>query len=161
MIHFYRFTKHDKGVSLLEFALVFPLFLSLILATMEYGILMYLRGSVEERVSFVARQGITGNNLSGTSTRVGALNIIFRRNVESVVLNKDGVRTKVDVFDNLAAVNSGTLSTGTNPFGSGNQLVRYRIFYTHNFITPLGSLINGLDNTATIQSTAFVFNENF
>lgn len=161
MTKFKQFTTNNKAVSLLEFALIFPLFLSLVLAVMEYGIMMYLRGAVEERVSAIARLGITGDNLSGTRLRKDVLAIIFKQSVQDVVLNKEGVRTQVNVFDTLDDLNTGTLSSSANPFGTRNQIVRYRIFYTHNFITPLGNLINGLDNNAIIQSTAFVLNEDF
>jgi hypothetical protein len=95
-----------RGSTLVEFALVVPLFLLLVLAIFDFGGLLYAQITLQSAVSEAARFGITGRRLpdaehpSGFLTREVSIREVVRRfavgldprRIEITIEQRDGDR---------------------------------------------------------------------
>ncbi len=176
MQHFRRgvLRSDQTGATFVEFALVFPVFLMLLLAILEYSIVLYLRSTIEDATRSTARMAITGNMYDATSgvSRAEYLDQQLRERVSAVVLKPENVTVHTTLYDTYGNVRAGNgvVMSGVN-FGSANQIVEYTVVYQHDFLTPIAALAGWttgsssseetLNNSLLIMSTAFAKNENF
>ena len=155
------FFSCNFGGTIIEYAIVFPLVLLIILGTLEFSIVLYLRGTIEEATRSVARYAITGGSTSITDTREVSLEQMLKSKIEAIVFNPSNVIVTSKIYDTYSSFNSntGADASGTTAFGGSNQIIRYTVNYTHEFLTPIAYLINGGSGTMQIQSTVFAKNE--
>lgn len=66
-------SRSEEGQSLVEFAFVFVVFLSLVFAIFDYGRLFFVKMEVENAIQEAARYGSTGNHLPDPSNPVNNL----------------------------------------------------------------------------------------
>lgn len=129
----HRKRSGQRGQSLVEFALVMPLFVFILLAVIDFG--LALHASVE--VANAAREG----------ARKGAV-----RAPESEIIQR--------VYDTAGSLNADQLSvTVTNAQGNAGESVVVEVHYTYELITPLASVANiisggTLPSSIEIVSTA-------
>ena len=109
-----RIPRGERAQGLVEFALVLPLFLILILATIDFGMGL--------------RQYIVMTNSAREGARVGAVGETEAKITETVVDRSAGVLTTSDV-------------TVTGALGASGTDVKVEVAKSYNFITPLGNLI--------------------
>lgn len=158
------FGGNSRGVSAIEFALIFPIFFLFIVGILEFGLVFYLRGVIEE----VVREGARGAIIAASNARYGipgeTLIEKINRRLGALVYDPTKVSVEVKIYDTIDDVIVdqgvyGDITTVTRTVGLPNQIVRYTIIYDHEYITPLPALINGFQNNVSIISTAFVKNE--
>lgn len=109
--------RSEKGQSLVEFALVLPLFLVLILATIDFG--------------WGLRAYITATNSAREGARIGAVGDTETNIKNKAVSTSSGLLTAANV-------------TVTGAQGDSGTSVTVDVDYDYNFITPLGGILSSL-----------------
>jgi Flp pilus assembly protein TadG len=126
-------TRSDAGQSLVEFALVVPIFLILVFAIVDFG------------MGFHAL--ITVTNSAREGARIGAI-------------GADGMTIESRVRNTADTLEQGRLSvTVTNAQGQPGESVVVDVDYEYDFITPLATLIDfvggdAIGSSLTLSSTA-------
>ncbi len=155
-----QFRKEHRGATMLEFALIAPIYLFTILGIIELGIVMLTAVILEGAVGNAARVNITG--VSGAEeTRAELLQRIV--NEDSVgLLKPEKLLITADVYVDFEQLNAGNPlvlpGVPINPGGAG-QLVLIQARYNWSFLTPIFSSFGG--ETLNLQSNAIVKNEPF
>ncbi len=62
---FTRFTRQTEGATIIEFALVAPLFFLILMGTVEFGLLRFSQVAIEAAVAQASRAASIGTNASG------------------------------------------------------------------------------------------------
>lgn len=159
-----RMYKDEDGATAIEFAVVFPIFIFVLMGVFEYCMILYLRGTIEEATRSTARLGIAGSTYDA---KVGTSRDVFLRDelqkrLDLVVFNPDNLTVITKIYDTLEDFNTDSSSGAvTSAYGSGKQIIEYTVTYNHEFFTPLASLANGMDDHFQIISTVFAKNEDF
>ncbi len=125
--------KGEKGQSLVEFALVAPIFFLMLFAIVDFGMAFHA--------------WITVTNSAREGARIGA-----------VRANAAEIDTRVR--DTAATLDDGNLSvTVTNAEGNPGESVVVEVSYEYFLITPLGNFMalvggGGIDDSFNVSSTA-------
>lgn len=153
---FVPFLCQEKGTSIVEFALIAPVFLLAFFAAIQIGIIMVLQNALEAAAREAARYGITGQAASGLSRdesikqRVLSVLSTYSGNI----INPVNVTITVTSYPNLPSLQSDTQAI-TNTFGVSGQAVLYQISYPWNTVFPLF----GTSSTLILKGVAPVMNE--
>lgn len=118
-----RVLKTERAQSLVEFALVLPIFLILILATIDFG--------------WGLRAYITATNSAREGARTGAVGEAADKITQSAIDRSAGMLSS----GNLAVEwrdKNGALTTERKP----GYLVTVKVNYNYNYITPLGGMLS-------------------
>ncbi|MET4701316.1 Flp pilus assembly pilin Flp [Constrictibacter sp. MBR-5] len=78
-----RFTASERGAGMVEFAIVFPLFLLVVFGVIEVGRLLYLQTTLEHATRTAARAAIVRSERSGAPASTNDILAIIRK--DSVV----------------------------------------------------------------------------
>ncbi|MCT8268503.1 pilus assembly protein [Afifella sp. JA880] len=185
-----RWRSDEDGATAVEFALISPLLIFMMMGVVELG--LYLSAeSVLEHASYTAtRLGRTGytdkdNKLTREQTIRAALEgdasvLIDPAKVKIssrsftdfdemtagpepfIDANGNGVRDDGENYTDLNGNGKYDDNSGTAGYGGKNTVVVYTITYPWKFITPMiGSILGGSDNTLDITVHAVVKNEPF
>ncbi|MBA4749585.1 MAG: pilus assembly protein [Alphaproteobacteria bacterium] len=82
LVRCWRHWRKTHGAAMIEFAIIAPVFLTILIGIFDVGIMMIIRTSLEEGARAASRYGITGGS-SGSLTRSGSIN--------QVILNTIGI----------------------------------------------------------------------
>jgi Flp pilus assembly protein TadG len=151
-----QYLRSTKGSNLIEFAIIAPIFLTIIIGIFDFGAMMIVQTSLDAGARAASRFGLTG--ASGGSTRSAAIQNEILKTVAAYsggIADPNKLVITVDAFPNLTALttNNGTFGS----YGTGGQVVQYTIAYKWN--TFLGSF--GFPSPITLSGIAVVQNENF
>lgn len=155
----HRFTNSKKGTTAIEFALVVPAFLMLIVGILEFTIMLYMRGSLEHAIGQVARKSINGASYHSGLSREESIDKMLDETLGAIVFNKDNLKYEAVCYNGFNNWNAG-ITCGT-AYGGASDIVEYTVYYKHEFITPLGYLLSGENNSIDLMSTFFVQTERF
>jgi Flp pilus assembly protein TadG len=162
------------GATALEYAIVIPILLLLLMGIVEYSLIMYASSVLEGATTTAAREGKTGYpNPDDETTRqqyvIGApagpgtpaVNGLLQ-NLASGLLKPTSIGITATAYDDFGSI--GVPGAGTSGVGIGNQVVVYTASYPWPIVTPM--LQNILDNSGStgvfnITTTAIVKNEPF
>ncbi len=127
-----RSRRRERGQSLVEFALVLPIFLIITLAAIDFG--------------WALRAYVISTNAAREGARVGV-----------VGSSSDAIKTAV--VDRSAGLLTTSNVSVTNAKGASGTNVTVGVTYSYNYITPLGSLVStftggSLPSPLAIQATA-------
>lgn len=81
-----RFTSSERGAGIVEFAIIFPLFLLVVFGVIEVGRLFYLQTTLEHATRTAARAAIVRSERSGAPASKNDILAIFRKDS---VINTD------------------------------------------------------------------------
>ena len=161
----------ERGGAALEFAIVGPIFLMLLLAIFELGVMVFVQSVLDGSAREAARLIRTGQaQASGNaqtdfqtalctamSAIVGCSNIIYQAqtfaswSTAQTTVNQPPQRTK-----------SGQLVSGGFAAGNCGSIVVVQVSYNYPFFTKwIGSLLGGSTNSAFLMSTVVFQNEPF
>lgn len=155
-----RFWHDRKGVISIETAFVLPVFLFLVFSGIEFGLVLYQRSVIESTVHDIARLALTGDTYGEDISRDEFLEELIDERINGALLTGGEFELETRFYDGLEELDGpGTVSQSS--FGGRNQIVRYRISYVYDYLTPMGNLYADSTGQLTIQSTAFVKNERF
>ena len=151
------FVKYDceKGASLVEFILVFPILITIILTMLELGIMLAIKVNLQGCVQAGAYYGQSGQYTSG-STRTASAQAVMMNGFWGS-LNPSNLITTIQSFPTFAVASLG--GSGTSGTGNYGQVGMYKMQYTYTTSSPLVAAIFG--TTKVIQATAYVRNEEF
>jgi Flp pilus assembly protein TadG len=135
----------QRGAAALEFALVAPVLILMILGMIDFGMVM----NAQALVANAARDGARVASLNGTeaNTRSTALK-------SASGLGGGAPTVTVQCFTDIAAT---TACTGANydAAKAAGDIVRVTVTYTYTWITPLPNWV-GMGNTTTIAKMAYM-----
>jgi Flp pilus assembly protein TadG len=108
-----RFCDDEDGASALEFALVFPLFATMLFGSLQMGLAYYTAGSVQYALERTARMTMVDQDMSA-----GQVQTAFENLLEPLTNEEININYAVD-------------SSGDVP------IAIFTATYTHNFVIPL------------------------
>ena len=118
----------------MEFALVLPLFLVIVLATVDFG--------------WALRAYITLTNSAREGARVGVIATNVDATIRSTTISSSGgLMPDVDTSENYITISP-------TPSRTSGGSVTVGVHYTYHYITPFGSLLNLLTGSALAISTS-------
>ncbi len=127
-----------QGITIIEFALVLPIFATLLFAIIEFGYYFF----VQHTLQFATREGTrlalvgtTLNDISGTPmTRQDSITQTIR-NYAAIAVNPAALQ--ISIFPVGPGYTDPTTWQGVTDPGTGGNYMRVRVQYAFNFWTPL------------------------
>jgi len=159
----------ERGNATIEFAIVGSSFMLMLLASFEFGYMLFVQEVLDNAARDAARLVRTGQaQNSGTAqttfqnllcSEVGALigcgNIIY----QSLVFN-DWTSAQTSVNNGVTRNSNGALVSAGFSAGTPGQIVVVTVTYNYPFFTPwVGNLVGNGNDTAFLQSTVVFQNE--
>jgi len=146
MFHLKRFLRNSNdGATIVEFALLMPIFLLLLVGLLDFGLLMTKWVLSENAINKVSRSRMIDSNRTNNSKTIQQE--ISEDTLGLIKLDDANSETCVRVreFASLADLNTAPAlencqadcSACTEDGGAGDSYVLYQIIFTHNFVTPL------------------------
>lgn len=154
-----RFLKADEGVTAIEFAMLAPPLIFLLLGIIEYAIIFHLQSLATHAGNEAARMGKTGAQYCATGVdKRACIEQAIHKVMGSWITDARPLSTSVQSFGNFGAVRT---STGLNGMGRGGEVVLYQSSLKWRPITPF--LFNGIaeNGAITIAAFALIKNEDF
>lgn len=161
----------------MEFALIAPTFVFMVLGIFEMGLLLYADSALDGAARQAARLVRTGQVQTAEAAATGSGISGFERalcdNLPSFMSCSD-VAFDVESFNDFAAIDltilpplatSGQVTKGFSP-GTQNQAVIVRVSYTYHLLTPVAAMANAisggnLSDAMTLSSVVAFQNEPF
>lgn len=154
-----RFSLCADGATVLEYALVLPILLLLIMGTVECALIMYSSSMLENAVTIAAREGSTYytapsetqlQTIEGIlSARVGGL-----LNPAQLQINITPYSGGWGVLQPPVVCSNGPPSTCTQNFGAPGNIVVYSVSYPWHVITPFLRPFFGVNGDGILELTA-------
>jgi Flp pilus assembly protein TadG len=150
-----RFMSHScqRGASLVEFAFVFPILITIILSTLELGIMLAIKVNLQSCSMSGAYYGSSGAYTTG-STRTASATAVMNNGI-SGLLNPANVIITIQSFPSFATASLG--GAGTPGSGSPKQVGMYKTQYSYSPASPLVAAFFG--TTKVLQATTYTKNE--
>lgn len=143
----------EKGASLIEFAIVFPILLMILLSTLELGIMLAIKVNLQSCTMAGAHYGSSGAYTSGSTRTASATNAM--NNGVSGILDPSNLSITIRSFPSfLIASLGGSGSPGT---GNPKEVGKYKMEYSYSPASPLVASVFGA--TKSLQATTYVKNE--
>lgn len=154
-----RVVRDRRGAAAVEFAIVAPLFIWLLMAIIEFGIIVHISSLANYAANNAARMAKTGSLYGGTGTRQQIIENTVRNTLQNWVSNSSDLTVTPTSFGSFSDVG---FTTGTAGLGSGGQVVLYSIVLRRHVLTPIfGDLISRGTGYVNIRSTVLTQNEAF
>jgi Flp pilus assembly protein TadG len=177
-----RFRREAEGVTLVEFGMIAPVLLLLVMGVAELGLMMAAQGVLENAVFSGSRSGKTGYKDVGKTQQEMILAAIKKAassyiDETKVTLNS----TAYDDFDKIPEPFSDTnkngrydngesysdlnengkydMSSGTTGYGAGGQIVVYTASYDWKLFTPMLSGLIGTNGVVPLKARVVLKNE--
>lgn len=135
--------RRNEGGTIIEVAILAPLFFALLLGILDFGMMMTRWVLVENAINQASRSGIVTPTLNMQTE-------ITKKTFGLVKFDNQGNCIRIRSFPSISALNNANTlpdcqaacpqcsSTAGNP----GDYVLYQVIFTHSFITPIGALIN-------------------
>ena len=179
-----RLRGEEDGATIVEFAMVFPVFLLAVFGGIETAIVIFISSSIEAAVLEASRYGVTGGTVPGVSREERVLGIVESNTYGLIDMDLVEIDTLVyESFDDIGqpepfedgngnfVYDTGELFTDVNGngqwdadmgaagLGGPSDVVVYRVRYAWGIMTPLIQSVMG-ESIAHVSSVA-VRNEPF
>jgi len=181
-----RFTRAEEGVTAIEFAMVAPVLIILLMGIIEFSLMMTAYNVMESATTVSARLGATGFTTSGISRQQTILNSINERagtfvNVDNITItskyysqynqigdpepftdtNGNGVRNSGEPFTDVNGNGQYDSDMGLAGLGNAGDIVVYTATYPWRIVTPLMGTLIGTNGVYNITTHAVTKNEPF
>lgn len=152
----FKFLGSSLGSNLIEFAIIAPVFILMVLGALDLGAMMVIQNAVDTGARAASRFGLTG--ATGGTTRSAAIINEINTTVSAYsggIINLNNLVINVQSYPDLTnyVANTGTVGS----YGTGGQIVKYTISYQWNSFLALF----GVPSPITLTGIAAVQNENF
>lgn len=137
----------QAGATIVEFAMIVPVVITIMLGLIETGLLLTAQGILDGAATSAARIGSTGYTPAGVSRSTYMANYVSSQAYGLI----DAQRLQVTArsYPNFAAI--GKPNAGTAGYGGPNDVVVYRLTYPWTGFTPfLGAFFGNLTLTSTV-----------
>lgn len=176
--------RDKKGVTALEFALVSPVLLLLLMGTMEFSLAMYANNLMESATAQSSRLGRTGYVASGISREQTILNemdgmaghVINMANVTVTAIsysnwdeigqeepyqdtNGNDAWDSGEDYDDINGNGEWDTDMGTAGYGDADDVVVYEVSYPWSIQTPIFNQFLGSGGVLVLSTRAVVKNE--
>jgi Flp pilus assembly protein TadG len=142
---FRRFGRDERGATFMEFALVGPMFIFLLLAIIEIGLTMLSQFVLDGGARTAARLVMTGQVQQGGG--VSAFQTALCSQVQALIPTCSSVVFEVQTFANFSSISFTPCTTNQSPPptgtvacvfqpGTGSQVVGVRVTYARPYIVP-------------------------
>lgn len=156
MSHKFKTYRHnEQGASLVEFVLVLPVLIAIILTMLELGIILAIKVNLQGCVQAGAYYGQAGQYAAGSS-RTASAQAVMMNGLWST-LNTANLTVSIQSYPTFAAALSGF--GGTPGTGSLGQVGVYKMTYQYAPSNPIVASFFGA--TKTISATTYVRNEDY
>jgi len=141
--------RRERGQSMVEFALVVPIFLVIVLGIVDFGMALRAYVTIENAAREGARYGVVDCDSTADVTEIK----------NKVVDMSGGLLEAADVAVDADSVSSGNQNcTSSLPAAGGTITVTAT--HTYNMITPLGNLVTSLSGPITLSASTTMRTEN-
>jgi Flp pilus assembly protein TadG len=124
-----RTSRSSDGQALVEFAIILPLILLVVLGLIEFGILFYNKAMVTN----ASREGARAGIVHRTDPISGAYTPLSKANIEKVV--QDYLASKLITFNKASVpIIDPNPTSGDTPFNGGSGSVDVFVRYTHTYL---------------------------
>jgi Flp pilus assembly protein TadG len=153
--------KGNRGATVVEFAMVLPLFLLLLFGIIEFGRYFFVQHTVQFATREGTRLALVGGTLAGADgkpmTRTAS---IIKEIKDNASLAVNPAEISISIFPITAAYSDPAGWDGQQNAGEPGAYMRVRTRHTYRFFTPLiGNFFTGW--ASTIQAEATYRNEFF
>lgn len=166
---FARFMRSGSGVTMVEFALVGPLFLLLTFAIVDNGLVLFMQTILDNATREAARQIEIGKvQLSGDTTGTGLFKTTLCNNLGGLIpcaSLKWHVQSSAVSF---ASMSSAVTANGTGQMtstgfdaGTAQSFVLVQVGYTQPYFIPALARISGSTGNLLLVSTVALQNEHY
>lgn len=154
--HLRRFLRHrTDGATLIEYALLAPVFFLLLMGLMDFGLMMTKWVLTDNALNQVSRSGIVNPALNIQSE-------INKKTAGLVKFDNQDTCLLVRSFNSFSALNAapavsdcGSCPNCSGTAGSPGDYVLYQVIFTHRFITPIGGLMQLVGSDTPFESIKF------
>ncbi len=177
------FIRNTEGVTAIEFAIIAPVFILVLMGIIEFSLVMFTSSVIEGATAASGRYGKTGYTAPYTSRQEQIIATITSKTAGLLDPDKITITTTVypafnsieqeepyidtnrngvhDYGEDYTDVNSNGQwdSSGVAGLGNGNDVVVYTVSYPWEIHTPI--IANFLENTMLLSSRTVVKNEPF
>ena len=176
--------RDEQGSTLMEFAFGAPILATVMMASMEFGIVMLTNTLMESSLREAARFGITGQQLPGKTRLERIIEIIDQRTLGLIDMSEADVQILVypsfsdvgrgedyvdgnangqyDIGETFTDENGNgawDADVGASGSGESGDIVAYRLKYDWRTLTPFASHFIGDDGVLHLTASIVVRNE--
>lgn len=155
-----RLREDRRGTTILEFALVFPVFLTILFSGIEFGLFLYASNVVQQAVFDGSRLGLTGSAYSSSLSRADYIRSMITQRLGPLADNGT-ITVTTRAFQNLQGLTAAGLPIENGGFGTGGQVVAYDVEFAWDIVVPGVLTFLGDEGQLVVTSRAIVKNENF
>jgi Flp pilus assembly protein TadG len=131
-----------RGQSMVEFAVVAPLFFLLVFGITDFGLLFFKQETLQYAIREAGRYAVTGQNISGESREDSIKDILIKK-AAGIPISRDDIK--------ITSMSGGILSSNA---GGSRAMITVSLQATHKFITPMiGKFFPNGKYTFTVQTT--------
>lgn len=152
-VHFF---KREEGTSLMEFAILAPVFIVLVFGIINLGVMMTVQNALESAVREAGRYGITGQSETGLTRDQSILQVIQQvaNKYSAGIINPSKLQVTVTAYPNLTQTGQPGVA---GSFGLPGQAVLYQVSYPWDTFFSLF----WPSNIVTLHAQTPVVNEQF
>lgn len=166
---FARFLRSRSGVTMVEFALVGPLFLLLTFAIVDNGLVLFMQTILDNATREAARQIEIGKvQLSGDTTGTGLFKTTLCNNLGGLIpcaSLKWHVQSSTVSFASMSSAvtanGSGQMTSTGFDAGTAQSYVLVQVGYTQPYFIPALARISGATGNLLLVSTVALQNEHY
>ena len=125
---FNQFWRSNDGTAIIEFGLLAPAFLFMLLGAMQVGILLIIQNALDMAAYQGAQFGMTGYTNAGRNSTINQIITTAAQTYSMNLINTTNLVIKSSVYPTLSTV--GLIATGSNNYGTAGQIVQYQVSYT-------------------------------
>ncbi|AIL12793.1 hypothetical protein IM40_03455 [Candidatus Paracaedimonas acanthamoebae] len=152
---FFYQLRQEEGASIVEFALIAPLFIFFIFALIQLSAALIIDNALEASIREAARYGIAGQGSGARDDEIRSRIQTVARDYSGGLINPSNLTIMINAYPNFQALDANT--SGENGSGRGNQAVKYQVQYTWDTTIP----IFGASNLLVLKAQTPVMNEGF
>ena len=164
-----RFLQSRAGVTMVEFALVGPLFLLLTFAIVDNGLVLFMQTVLDNATREAARQIEIGKvQLSGDSDGTGLFKTTLCDNLGGLIPCNSlqwRVQSNATAFSSMSATvavnGSGNMTTTGFNAGTAQSFVLVQVAYKQPYMVPLLARLSSATGNLLLVSTVAVQNEHY
>lgn len=157
----FKLVRNSRGVSIIEFAVVLPLFLIVVISTLDFGIYSFVRHTLQFATREGVRLALVGQVLADDEgnllTREASIIRTVRENA-AVAINTSTLQ--ISIYPVAANYADPVGWQATQDAGTPGAYMRVKTRYDYTFFTPMISALFPSGKT-TITSQATYRNERF
>lgn len=148
----------QDGTTLIEFAILAPIFIFLLIGLIEVGLMMVIQNALDTAATQAARYGMTGrtnNNQDRSSSVNGELYKILDT-YSGGLIDPSKVQISVQAYNTISEADNQTSSGIPGSFGSAGQTVIYTLSYPWEVPLPIFT-----DQSILLKGSSITVNEKF